>query len=552
METAGELNYRDLFERAPTLLMILRPDAPRFTILGASDAYLKATLKERSEIVGRPLFEVFPENPHHPQENAVALMKASLALVLKKKETDALPVARHDIPLPPGMGNGYVEKYWSVANSPVLSKSGEVIYILHRVEDVTELMRTSQSKQSEAEAASALILKQESVKRSEDLRLTNLMLESANEALLLSDTIIRNMAEGVCVVEKRSGQIVFTNYRFESLFGYALNELKDRPITTIGNGDEATNPLRLAERLVSPGLSPEGSFFEIQNFRKDGTPVACRVNASQFEHPDRGPVVVLVYEDISDRKEAERTIARQHAQMIAEARFADLGRLAGGVAHEINTPLSVIQLCAESLEESIERGQLDTPGALKTTEMIRNTVDRIAKIVKGLLSISRNAEKESPGSVPLRKILENTLSLCLEKFKHQSIDLKIGPIPHDLRVECRPTQISQVLLNLLGNACDAVENQPEKWISLDVLDLGTSIKLAVTDSGAGIPSDVKEKLFMPFYTSKEIGRGTGLGLSISRSIIDSHAGTLELDEESERTRFLISLPKRQTTTSGTA
>ncbi|HEX4924120.1 MAG TPA: ATP-binding protein, partial [Bdellovibrionales bacterium] len=115
----------------------------------------------------------------------------------------------------------------------------------------------------------------------------------------------------------------------------------------------------------------------------------------------------------------------------------------------------------------------------------------------------------------------------------------------ELVIACRPTQISQVLLNLLNNAHDAVAEQTEKWVKLDVRDLGDSVELSVTDSGAGIPPEIQEKIMQPFFTTKQIGEGTGLGLSISKGLVDSHHGQLRLDAKSKNTRFVVLLPKTQ-------
>jgi C4-dicarboxylate-specific signal transduction histidine kinase len=112
-------------------------------------------------------------------------------------------------------------------------------------------------------------------------------------------------------------------------------------------------------------------------------------------------------------------------------------------------------------------------------------------------------------------------------------------------IEARSYQIVQVLVNLLNNAHDAIQNQKEKWIRVEMMDLGNCIELAVTDSGPGIPEKIREKMFQPFFTTKDVKYGTGLGLSISMGIIHQHHGSLVFDEENAFTRFLLRLPKKQ-------
>ena len=115
----------------------------------------------------------------------------------------------------------------------------------------------------------------------------------------------------------------------------------------------------------------------------------------------------------------------------------------------------------------------------------------------------------------------------------------------DILLECRPTQMAQVLLNLLTNAFDAVEKLEEKWVRIEARDGGETVEFAVVDSGAGLPEGIRDKVLQPFFTTKAVGKGTGLGLSIATGIIESHHGTLDVDTEAPNTRFVIRLPKRQ-------
>lgn len=145
----------------------------------------------------------------------------------------------------------------------------------------------------------------------------------------------------------------------------------------------------------------------------------------------------------------------------------------------------------------------------------------------------------------MKKIVDGTLSFCAQRFNYHGVKLAIDEIPAGLQVECRETEISQVLLNLLSNAYDVVEKLEEKWVRLSVKDLGDRVSILVTDSGKGIPPEIRAKIFQPFFTTKEIGKGTGLGLGISTRIIENHGGTLSVNAECENTQFVISIPKRQ-------
>jgi nitrogen-specific signal transduction histidine kinase len=159
-----DLDFKLLFEGAPGLFLVLSPD-PEFTILGASDAYLRATLTERKNIVGRGLFDVFPDNPADPQTMGSSNLRASLARVVASKVSDAMAVQKHDIRRPESGGGGFAERFWNPVNAPLLSASGELLYILHCIEDVTEFVRLSRMEERERERAAALERRTEAMDR---------------------------------------------------------------------------------------------------------------------------------------------------------------------------------------------------------------------------------------------------------------------------------------------------------------------------------------------------------------------------------------------------
>src|SRR4029077_14146135 len=132
-------DFRVLFEESPDVLLVLLPDAPRYTMVAATGARWRAT-HTTPDTLGRGLFEVFPDNPDDPSATGTSNLRASLERVLKTRQPDTMPVQKYDIRRPDG---SFEVKYWSPKNLPVLSASGEVLYILHRVEDVTDLVRAS-------------------------------------------------------------------------------------------------------------------------------------------------------------------------------------------------------------------------------------------------------------------------------------------------------------------------------------------------------------------------------------------------------------------------
>ncbi|MFZ4402548.1 MAG: sensor histidine kinase [Pseudobdellovibrionaceae bacterium] len=225
------------------------------------------------------------------------------------------------------------------------------------------------------------------------------------------------------------------------------------------------------------------------------------------------------------------------------AKMAALGTMAGGVAHEINNPLSIIQGKASIVLRMTEQDKYDKAKFSASMEKIIETVTRIGKITKGLLMFSRNGDADPFLKARMDQIIENTIELCREKFKDAKTELVIEALPQ-VEVDCRETQISQVIFNLLGNGLDAVSTLEEKWVKLSVSQNESSLSIVVTDSGTGIPDKVAAKMMTPFYTTKEVGKGTGLGLSISQGIATSHNGTLTYNNSTGRTQFVLSIPLR--------
>jgi PAS domain S-box-containing protein len=133
-----EADFQRIFEGLPGQVLILAPDGPRFTILAASDAYLRATLTERAEIVGKSFFEVFPDDPDDPETHAVGAATASFQRVVDERRVDVMGIRRHDVRRPATEGGAFAERYWQPLNSPIVGDDGQVVCIIHQVEDVTE------------------------------------------------------------------------------------------------------------------------------------------------------------------------------------------------------------------------------------------------------------------------------------------------------------------------------------------------------------------------------------------------------------------------------
>jgi signal transduction histidine kinase len=145
-------------------------------------------------------------------------------------------------------------------------------------------------------------------------------------------------------------------------------------------------------------------------------------------------------------------------------------------------------------------------------------------------------------SCSLSAIFSDTIAICRERFLDAGVELACRHPRPDVFISCRSAEIGQVLLNLLDNAFDAACDRPQQWVKVDCSTARDMAVISVTDSGPGVSQEVRERIHEPFFTTKEVGKGTGLGLSISRSIVDSHKGSLWLDDSCGHTRFAFSVP----------
>lgn len=237
-------------------------------------------------------------------------------------------------------------------------------------------------------------------------------------------------------------------------------------------------------------------------------------------------------------------LATNQQVMAQNAKMTALGEMAGGIAHEINTPLGAILLNASSILEKVDGS--DPAFLRKRVDAIIKIVDRISKIINGLKRFSRTSVVSEKTDNSVRTIVEDTLSLCSERLRRHSIKLEIVGLDEDLNFRCVPEQISQVLLNLLNNSVDALcEAIPEgqRWVKVEAKEAANQLEISVTDAGGGLSDTVAAKLMQPFFTTKKQGSGTGLGLSISRGIVEDHGGQLVYDKSSPHTRFVMRFPR---------
>jgi PAS domain S-box-containing protein len=369
--------------------------------------------------------------------------------------------------------------------------------------------------------------------------------ERAVQQLRESEENFRAAAEDAfdaILIMRQDGRHVYANKQAAQLSGFSVPRLLEMGISDLAHPEEGEKLMEHFHKRIREAAVPYR--YEARIVTASGKIVPVEVAATQTTW--KGTRAGLWFlRDISERKQAERVIAEQQFEMAASARLSSLGVMAAGVSHEINNPLASISAAAEQLQELLEDGRQDPEWAFGLASKIMRNAERIERIIRGLRLLSREGSGDPFRKAPLRRIVEDSLELCHARFRDHGVRLISSEAPAGLDIECRETQIAQVLMNLLNNAFDAVKNSPEKWVMLGI-DVGDGqVSITVTDSGAGVPFDLADSVFEPFFTTKDIGHGTGLGLSISKMIAESHHGELQLDRSSDHTRFVLRLPLTQ-------
>ncbi|WGL58513.1 PAS domain S-box protein [Pigmentibacter sp. JX0631] len=275
--------------------------------------------------------------------------------------------------------------------------------------------------------------------------------------------------------------------------------------------------------------------------KKDGSRVLVSINFSPLKNSEN--VIygyMLIAKDLTDELLMQRKLDEERTKAIHNSKLMSLGELSAGIMHEINNPLSIISSSIQLLKKSKDNQEQFEQRCMQ----IDKSVQRILKIVAGLKRFSRSNSNDLRELIYLSDVINEVVIIMNAKIKDNSVDLRINVVSEG-KIEGDFVELEQVLINLISNAADAIKKLPDKWITINLFndDFEKEVVLQIIDSGAGISEEIKEKIFNPFFTTKEKGEGTGLGLSISKSIIERHKGILLVNTKFKNTCFEIRLPK---------
>ena len=538
-DNSNELDYRALFSTTPSSLLVLDRG---FVIAEANDAYCRATMTKRSEIIGRPLFDVYFDNPNDPAADGVRNLRTSLGRVLKFRRSDAMAVQKHDIRMPDG---GFEPRCWNLLNTPILGDDGEVRWIIHHVEDVTDLVRIKGegvARDKLAHDQQLVIDEQQTVKRElaethlADTQKENVGLQG--DRLYLADIV--ESSNDAIIAKTLDGIIVSWNWAAEQLFGYAPDEIIGRPVRLLVPAELAHEHEEILERLKKGERVEQ---FESKRVRKDGSDLVVSLTASLIRNSSAAITgVSMIVRDVTERRQAEERLHGLQADLIHLSRWNTMGMLASTIAHELNQPMTAVVNYVRAAQNTIKdmegvqivRAQTYLDDAIEETKLAGSIIRTLREFIE-----KRESKRIRED---FNTVVEEAIALSHVRRHDVMVKLHVALDPKAPSVLVDKVQIQQVVFNLIRNSIDAMQGCADAEIDISTLCDGAGfVSVTFSDTGPGIAPDVMSHLFQPFVTTKE--KGMGIGLTICQSIIEAHGGRIWATPNAEKgVSFHFTLP----------
>ncbi len=280
--------------------------------------------------------------------------------------------------------------------------------------------------------------------------------------------------------------------------------------------------------------------FTIICQRPDGDNVELEVSAIAFTH-EGAPAMLMLAEDVTEKRRIER-------QLVQTSKLATLGEMAASVAHEMNQPLNVIRMAADTCALQYDLEAVKPAFQRERLSLISSQTERMSEIIKHLQIYSRPDDDDFVPFDPM-KAVERSVDMIEHDCRLSGIMIEVVPPAQACLVKGRQVQLEQVLVNMLTNARDAINENGDDGSIGGLIRLSAMVdenhkvlKLAVNDNGGGVPEAAIDLLFHPFFTTKDVGKGTGLGLSVSFGIIEAMNGKIDVRNEGDGACFEVTLP----------
>ena len=390
---------------------------------------------------------------------------------------------------------------------------------------------------------SLLIIISESRRRNKHLKIAKDKLEHQYEL------IVNSVTDGIYGVDIK-GQCTFVNQAMQDMTGWKSNELLGKKLLPILHHTRKDGSLTsVAECPMYDSFLDSTPHFNSDDifWKKNGESISVEYSSTPI-NDQSGKLMggVVVFRNISERKEASEKLQQHQLQLSHVARLSMLGEMASGIAHEINQPLTAIATNSTACIRMLETSNPNIDKCADTLEKIVNQAERAGEVIR---HIRHFVVKEAPEMkpVPIKNMMDTVLQLLHSEIQRQDIQLIVDLSELNDLVLAQDIQIEQVMMNLVRNAIESLENiEPHKrkiiFSTFPVNKNGENnrLEIRVSDSGHGLCEKVKEQLFSPFITTKN--QGMGLGLSISQSIVEAHGDRIHVDSDHQGASFYFSLP----------
>jgi histidine kinase len=351
------------------------------------------------------------------------------------------------------------------------------------------------------------------------------------------NAVFNNIPRALFLLSRETLAILDCNRSATSLYGYTKGEMIGKNFMEFF-ADTDREGYKAAIKSLQ-GIN------RVKHSAKDERAFYVNINLTDSDYQVGQKVILAMVIDVTERIEAEQ-------QVIQANKMATLGEMATGVAHELNQPLSVIQMISGFFVRKLDRGDLPDKETLSDiSSKLRSNVERASKIINHMREFGRKSTLEAE-SVQLNDVILRSLDFFSQQLRLRDIDVVLDLGKDIPTIKADPNRLEQVFMNLLTNARDAIEekalqkalSREDKQITIRTRSNRRYVFAEISDTGIGIPKEITHKIFEPFFTTKDVGKGTGLGLAISYRIVADYGGTIHaVSKEGEGACFDIQFPR---------
>lgn len=511
-----DTNFQTIFESAPGLYLVLDRD---FKIVAVTEAYLDTTMTRREEILGKGIFEVFPDHPNDAHATGVKNLRKSLLYVLQKKIVHTLPELKHDIRDPEG---NYEERFWHVLNKPILGKENEVQYILHCVEDISDRIKA----ETKIKAINEVM---------EEKR--NYQLDQLKKSQSLFSNIFNHNPASIAISRLADARIMNVNSSFLKTFGFSSRE------DVIGKtGMELNIFVDPGQRGEMLRLLKENKKVESLEGKAHGPNGEVRWISTSI-HPielDDTPCLLAVSLDITKRKQQEELL-RLQAEHLTQMN-KELETFSYSVSHDLKAPLRALEGFSYALLEAY-KGKFDE-NADRWLNFIAKNANKMGVLINDILSFSKVSRSDlSTVRIDMQQLIQQVFDDEKGSYTSKKINFVLENMP-DAYGDF--PMLKQVWHNLISNALKYSSKNDNISICIQGKTVGDFNIFSITDNGVGFDDKYKDKLFGVFqrlHTDAQF-EGTGVGLAIVNRIIQKHKGWIEVHSQvGKGTEFIFAIPR---------